>query len=59
MADRKLEDGSRSQSNHLVLLSATNEGYQNLVHLISAAHMEGFYYKPRIDKALLAKHAKG
>jgi DNA polymerase-3 subunit alpha len=59
MADRKLEDGSRSQSNHLVLLAATNEGYYNLVHLISKAHLEGFYYKPRIDKALLAAHAKG
>ncbi len=59
MADRKLEDGSRSQSNHLVLLSETNEGYYNLTHLISKAHLDGFYYKPRIDKELLANKAKG
>jgi DNA polymerase-3 subunit alpha len=59
MADRKLEDGSRSQSNHLVLLAESNEGYYNLVHLISKAHLEGFYYKPRIDKQLLARKARG
>jgi DNA polymerase-3 subunit alpha len=59
MADRKLEDGSRSQSNHMVLLSENIDGYYNLVHLISRAHLEGFYYKPRIDKQLLNGHAKG
>jgi DNA polymerase-3 subunit alpha len=59
MTDRKLEDGSRSQSNHLVLLSESNDGYANLVRLISKAHLEGVYYKPRIDKELLAAHAKG
>jgi DNA polymerase-3 subunit alpha len=59
MLERKLEDGSRSQSNHMVLLAENAVGYQNLVYLISKAHLEGFYYKPRIDKALLAQHAKG
>ena len=44
---------------HLTLLAASNEGYANLMKLVSAAYMEGFYYKPRIDKEILAKHAKG
>ncbi|MCZ2154903.1 MAG: DNA polymerase III subunit alpha [Bryobacterales bacterium] len=45
--------------NHLLLLSETQEGYRNLVKLVSTAYLEGFYYKPRIDKDLLARHAKG
>lgn len=44
---------------HLVLLAETNEGYQNLMVLVSSAHIDGFYYKPRIDKDLLKKHSKG
>ena len=46
-------------SNHLVLLAETNEGYHNLIKLVSAGYTEGFYYRPRIDKELLAQHAKG
>jgi DNA polymerase-3 subunit alpha len=46
-------------ANHLVLLAETNEGYRNLIKLVSAGYTEGFYYKPRIDKDLLAKHGKG
>src|SRR5450759_5973438 len=45
--------------NHLVLLAETNEGYHNLIKLVSSGYTDGFYYKPRIDKALLAQHAKG
>jgi DNA polymerase-3 subunit alpha len=45
--------------NHLVLLAETNEGYHNLIKLVSAGYTEGFYYKPRIDKELLARHSKG
>ncbi len=45
--------------NHLVLLAEDLEGYHNLIRLVSAGYTEGFYYKPRIDKALLAQHAKG
>src|SRR3954454_24515137 len=45
--------------NHLVLLAETLEGYHNLIKLVSACYTEGFYYKPRIDKELLAQHAKG
>jgi DNA polymerase III subunit alpha len=44
---------------HLTLLAASNEGYANLMKLVSAAYLEGFYYKPRIDKEILAKHARG
>jgi DNA polymerase III subunit alpha len=52
------ETGARG-SNHLVLLCESVEGYQNLVKLVSAGFLEGFYYKPRIDYDLLAKHSKG
>ncbi|HEY7211795.1 MAG TPA: DNA polymerase III subunit alpha [Bryobacteraceae bacterium] len=45
--------------NHLVLLSETQEGYKNLINLVSTGYLDGFYYKPRIDKDLLARHAKG
>ena len=46
-------------ANHLVLLSETDEGFHNLIKLVSAGYTDGFYYKPRIDKALLAQHARG
>ena len=46
-------------SNHLVLLCESLEGYQNLIKLVSAGFLEGFYYKPRIDYDLLAKHSQG
>jgi DNA polymerase-3 subunit alpha len=46
-------------SNHLVLLCENLEGYHNLIKLVSAGFLEGFYYKPRIDFDLLAKHNKG
>ncbi|KKT57479.1 MAG: polymerase III, alpha subunit protein [Candidatus Giovannonibacteria bacterium GW2011_GWC2_44_9] len=44
---------------HLTLLAKNNAGYQNLVKLTTAAHLEGYYYKPRIDKELLRKHSEG
>ncbi|MDO8424347.1 MAG: DNA polymerase III subunit alpha, partial [bacterium] len=44
---------------HLVLLVKNEIGYKNLVKLITKAHLEGFYYKPRIDEELLAQHAEG
>src|SRR5579863_1012334 len=53
---------SRSDSdryNHLVLLCENQEGYRNLLKLVSTSFLEGFYYKPRIDKDLLARHSKG
>ncbi len=54
----ELEPGMRG-SNHLVLLCESLEGYHNLIKLVSAGFLEGFYYKPRIDYDLLAKHSKG
>jgi DNA polymerase-3 subunit alpha len=53
---------SRSDSdryNHLVLLCENQEGYRNLIRLVSTAYLEGFYYKPRIDLDLLASHSRG
>lgn len=44
---------------HLVLLAETMEGYRNLCRLATIAQQDGFFHKPRIDKALLQKHAKG
>src|SRR5579862_9888983 len=52
------EPGQRG-ANHLVLLCESAEGYRNLIKLVSAGYLEGFYYKPRIDYDLLAKHSKG
>ena len=46
-------------ANHLVLLATNQTGYHNLIKLVSAGYTEGFYYKPRIDKELLAQHADG
>ncbi len=45
--------------NHLLVLCENQEGYRNLIKLVSTAYLEGFYYKPRIDKDLLAQHSKG
>jgi DNA polymerase III subunit alpha len=57
---RLVKSGPISEAaSHLVVLAETNEGFRNLVKLVSAAHTEGFYYRPRIDKELLARHAKG
>lgn len=56
----KVASGPGEKANfHLILLAQNYEGYQNLVRLTSKAYTEGFYYKPRIDKELLAEHSKG
>ncbi len=44
---------------HLTVLAQNNEGYKNLIKLVTKAHLEGFYYKPRVDKELLREHSKG
>ena len=44
---------------HMILLVKNKEGYKNLVKLVTKAHLEGFYYKPRIDDELLEKHSEG
>src|SRR4030088_1268967 len=58
--DRRTKSGvPGATQNHLVLLAETDEGYHNLIKLVSAGYTEGFYYKPRLDKELLAQHSKG
>src|SRR4030042_2333658 len=44
---------------HLLLLAKNEKGYKNLIELTTKAHLEGFYYRPRIDMELLKKHAEG
>ena len=44
---------------HLVLLAKNNKGYQNLIKLVTIASLEGFYYKPRVDKEILAQYSEG
>jgi DNA polymerase-3 subunit alpha len=44
---------------HLILLAENNEGYQNLLKLVSISNLEGFYYKPRLDKETIRKYSKG
>ncbi|MDR1885232.1 MAG: DNA polymerase III subunit alpha [Synergistaceae bacterium] len=44
---------------HLILLAANDEGYHNLIKLVSIACTDGFYYKPRIDHDLLSRHSRG
>jgi len=55
--ERTLVNGR--QANHLVLLAENNRGFENLIELVSRAHLDGMYYKPRIDKELLAEHHEG
>ena len=57
MADKTPMDGK--QMRHLVLLARDQEGYRNLCRLATRAQLDGFYYKPRIDKALLEEHSAG
>src|SRR5205814_881721 len=45
--------------NHLVLLCENQTGYRNLIQLVSSGYLDGFYYKPRIDKDLLSRHSEG
>ncbi|MGV8075510.1 MAG: DNA polymerase III subunit alpha [Syntrophobacteraceae bacterium] len=57
----KAENGTvdEDRSYHLVLLSKNVDGYRNLLKLVSSAYLEGFYYKPRIDKEILREHSGG
>src|SRR6187549_1434854 len=58
--DRRTKSGTPGETaNHLVLLAETAEGFHNLIKLVSSGYTEGFYYKPRIDKELLAQHSAG
>ncbi len=59
--DRTVKEKMDSENSyyHLVLLAKNQEGYDNLIKLCSTAYLDGFYYKPRIDKKVLADCSKG
>lgn len=57
MRDRR--PGIDDKRYHLTVLAENAEGYYNLIKLVTKAHLEGFYYKPRVDHALLRQHARG
>ncbi|KKQ72786.1 MAG: polymerase III, alpha subunit protein [Berkelbacteria bacterium GW2011_GWB1_38_5] len=62
IAPRRMQDKETKTDGspyHLVLLAKNETGYKNLLKIVSAAHLEGFYYKPRVDKKYLANHAEG
>ena len=56
---RERPERGKFQNYHLLLLAKDKEGYQNLMKLSSIAHLEGYYYRPRIDKETLNKYSKG
>ncbi|HXZ99338.1 MAG TPA: DNA polymerase III subunit alpha [Candidatus Binatia bacterium] len=56
---RDKEGRADRDPNHLVLLARDADGWTNLISLVTTAHLEGYYYKPRIDRALLAEHSRG
>ncbi len=47
------------EQHHLVLLSETEEGYQNLMKIVSEGYINGYYYRPRVDKEVLSKYSRG
>ena len=57
--EKKTSSGGRDVYHHLGLLAKDESGYKNLIKLTTAAHLEGYYYKPRIDKELLTAHKDG
>src|ERR1035437_4577313 len=57
--EKKSSSGGRDVYHHLGLLAKDETGYKNLIKLTTAAHLEGYYYKPRIDKEILAAHKEG
>ncbi len=58
MRDRRPNTTGRNY-HHLILLAENNVGYKNLIKLVTASHLDGFYYKPRVDKDLLRQHSEG
>ena len=57
----RFEKSSREKdfNHHLTVLAYTTEGYRNLMKLVSSGWLEGYYYRPRVDKEILAEHARG
>lgn len=52
-------DKKRQDANHMILLATDTEGYRNLMKIVTIGQLEGFYYKPRVDKEVLAEYHKG
>ena len=52
-------DSNERFPHHITVLAQSQTGYRNLLRLVSAAHLEGFYYRPRMDREVLAKHNEG
>jgi DNA polymerase-3 subunit alpha len=59
MHEKKTTNGGKDVAFHMTLLASDDEGYRNLVKLSTAAHLDGFYYKPRVDREFLSRHSKG
>lgn len=59
MYDKRPGGDSKWGYYHLVLLAENNAGYKNLIKLVTAGHLDGFYYRPRIDRNLMRRHAEG
>jgi len=57
--DKSTDSPLARRRNHLILLAQNSTGYHNLVKLVTKGYLEGFYYKPRVDKALLRKYSEG
>ena len=57
--DEDLRKDIKPKLYHLLLLAKTNEGYHNLLHLVSESHVDNFYYKPRTTFSMLQKYGKG
>src|SRR5574337_409601 len=57
--ERSKQDSSYEGASHITLLAKDQVGYRNLIKLVSAGYLEGFYYKPRIDRELFAQHCDG
>ena len=57
--ERAPQDGTYEGANHLTVLVRDLTGYKNLIKLVSKAYLEGYYYKPRVDRELLQRHAEG
>lgn len=53
------EKNAQEENHHLVLLAMNDVGYKNLTKIVSIAHLDGFYYKPRVDKTILEKYNEG
>ncbi|HLE81490.1 MAG TPA: PHP domain-containing protein, partial [Dehalococcoidia bacterium] len=57
--DHRSKTTADRDPSHIVLLAKNQQGWRNLIRLVTTAHLDGFYYKPRMDRDLLAAHAEG